>query len=53
MYCIVFTFEKSFAHALGGVRGAAFFISAEEQLQLNKGCYFSMHAMLPESFPVS
>jgi len=37
---MLFTFEMSSAHALEGVNGVAFFISIDEQLQYNRGCYF-------------
>jgi len=34
-----------------GPSGVASFIITNEQLQQNRGCYFPMQAMLPESFP--
>jgi len=44
---MLFTFENNrFAHALGGVSGVASFITTDEQLRLNRGCYFPMQAML-------
>jgi len=52
---MLFTFEKSFAHAIGerGVSGVAFFIAIDKQLQFNQGC-FHKQAMLPDNddFPV-
>jgi len=50
MDCMLFTFEKSSSHALGGVRNMAYFIITDEQLQLNRGCFFLVQAMYPESF---
>jgi len=36
---------------LWGVSGVASFITTDERLQQNRGCYFLVHAMLPEGFP--
>ena len=36
---------------LGGVSGVASFITTDEQLQQNRGCFFLVQAMLPEGFP--
>ena len=35
------------------ISGLAILISTDEQLQLNRGCFFSTQAMLPVGFPFS
>ena len=50
----LFTYRKySYAHAIGGDSGVASWITSDEQLQLNLGCYFPMQAMFPVDFPFS
>jgi len=48
---VVYIWKWSSAHALGGVSGVASFTTTDEQLQLNRGCCFLLHAMLSEGFP--
>ena len=49
--CMLFTLKKS--SAVGDLSGVESFIITDEQLQLNRGCYFPMQAMLPGGFPFS
>jgi len=48
---VVYIWKWSTAHVLGGVSGVALFITADEQLQYNRGCCFLVQAMLPGGFP--
>jgi len=47
---VIYIGKYSSAHALGDVSGVASLISADEQLQQNRGCCLSMQTMLPEGF---
>ena len=45
MACMLFIFENK-SSTQGGDSGMASFITSDEQLQHNRGCYFPMHAKL-------
>jgi len=50
MDCMLLTFGKSSAHALLGVSGVASFITTDEQLQYNRGCFFSCRLCFLKAF---
>ena len=48
----IYTSNKSVAYVIGGIRGVAFFITNDEQLQQkNEAAILTMQAMLPGDFP--
>ena len=50
MDCMLFTFEIEFCSCARDVSGVASFITSDEQLRQNRGCYLPMQTMLPEGF---